>query len=284
MEMQVETFSQLSQAMNLFLSNSAAHATIQKKGGIDMFRHPHAELEVPPFSHVICGAICSIIFFFSLPFLLWRISEGYYDNPAVLSWFDIGYHILILFAIFKLFREYLTDSLLNMQLNREKFAKTVAIAAACMMINALGWYLLYRYTGNDMLYVAAYGTAPLTELDVLVLSGDAVVVNPIFATACMVLVTPIINGCLYYAIGFSFFYNIRPWLGYLVVCLAVAFPRFCCGATWWNPDEQLMLYISQLPMHLICCWAYRKIDTVWASIGSLMVVNLAFALLMNFLP
>ena len=248
-----------------------------------MSRHPRVELEAPPFSHVICGAICSIIFFFTLPFLCWRISEGYYDDPAALSWFDIGYHLLILFAIFKLFREYLTDALLNMQLHREEYIKTVAVAAGCMMVNFLGWYLVCRYTGNETLYAAAFGTAPLTELDVLVCSGVAVVANPIFATACMVFITPVICGCLFYAIGFSYFYNIRPWLGYLVICLAVGFPRFCCGATWWDPTQQLVLYISQLPMHLICCWAHRKMDTVWAPIGALMVVNLASSLLLNFL-
>ena len=85
------------------------------------------------------------------------------------------------------------------------------------------------------------------------------------------------------AIGFGFFYNIRPWLGWIMVCLAVAFPRLCCGATWWVPEQQWMLYISQLPMHLIACWAYRKMDTVWAPIGALAAVNLGSAILMLFI-
>ena len=248
-----------------------------------MFRRPVVELDAPPFSHVLCSAICSILCFFTLPFILWRISDGFYDTPAVLSWFEIGFHLLIFLLVFFLFREYLSDSLLNMQLNRSEFAKTVAYSAAGMMIIALGWYLLYRYTGIDQLYLAAFGTAPLTELDVLLLSGDAVVANPIFSTACVVLITPVITSGLYYGAGFSYFYNIRPWLGYLTVCLAVAFPRFCCGSTWWVPEQQVMLYIAQLPMHLICCQAYQKTDTIWAPIAAQMALNLVFSLLMHFL-
>lgn len=249
-----------------------------------MFRRPAVELEAPPTSHMLCGAICSILCFFTLPFLLWRISDGFHHNPAILSWFEIGFHLLIFLIIYYLFREFLQDSLINMQLNREKFLQTVAIAAGCMLIVGLGWFLLFRYTGIEILALAAYGTFPLTELDVLVLGTDSVVANPIFATACMVLVTPVITGCLYYAIGFAFFYNIRPWLGWLVVCLATAFPRFCCGSTWWVPEQQMMLYISQLPMHLIACWAYKKMDTVWAPIGALAAVNLASSILMNLMP
>lgn len=246
-----------------------------------MFQRPTVELEAPPTSHVLCGAICSMLCFFSLPFLLWRISDGFHNNPAVLSWFEIGFHLLIFSIIFFLFREFLQDSLLNVHLNRAEFLRTAAICAAWMLVVGLGWFLLYRYTGNELLLVAAFGTFPLTELDILVLSADAVVANPIFATACAVLVTPVITGCLYYAIGFAYFHNIRPWLGWIAVCLAVAFPRICCGATWWVPEQQWMLYISQLPMHLIACWAYKKTDTVWTPIAALAAVNLASSLLMN---
>ena len=248
-----------------------------------MFRHPAVELEAPPTSHMLCGTVCSILCFFTLPFLMWRIADGFYDNPAVLSWIEIGFHILIFSLVFFLFREFLQDSLLNMQLNRKEFIQTAATAAAWMLVVGLLWFVLFRFTGNDLLVVAASGTFPLTELDVLLLSADAVVANPIFATACMVLVTPVITGCLYYAIGFAFFYNIRPWLGWITICLAVAFPRLCCGATWWVSEQQWMLYISQLPMHLIGCWAYKKMDTVWAPIAALAAVNLVSSLMMNFL-
>lgn len=248
-----------------------------------MFRRPAVELEAPPFSHVLCGAICSILCFFSLPFILWRISDGFYNNPFVLSWFEIGFHLLIFLVIFFLFREFLQDSLLNIQLNRTEFIKTVAIASGWMLVVGLLWFVLYKRTGNEMLFVAAFGTFPLTELDVLLLGADVVIANPIFATACMVLVTPVITGCLYYAIGFAFFHNIHPLLGWIMVCLATAFPRLCCGSTWWVPEQQWMLYISQLPMHLIGCWAYRKMDTVWAPIAALAAVNLTASLLMNLL-
>lgn len=232
------------------------------------------ELEAPPLSHVITGAICSVISFFSLPFLLWRISEGFYDDPFMLSWFEIGFHLLNFTICFFLFREYLEDSLLNMQLNKEKFITVVSVSAGLILAIALIFHVAFRFIGSELLYVAAFGAAPITEMDVLVLSGTAAVYNPIFTTACSVLITPVITGCLFYAIGFCYFYNIHPLLSIVTICFAAGFPRLCSAATWWVADQQLVLYLAQLPAHLICCWAYKKTDTVWAPIVILMAVNL----------
>ena len=61
-----------------------------------MFTRPQVKLNAPPTSHVLCGAICSALCFFTLPFLLWRISDGYGYSAPALSWFEIAFHLLIL--------------------------------------------------------------------------------------------------------------------------------------------------------------------------------------------
>lgn len=232
------------------------------------------ELEAPPVSHVIVSVIYSLICFFSLPFIFLLISNGYYNNLFALSWFEIAFHLLNFAVIFFLFREYLTDSLLNMQLHRESFISVTAIAVGLMIGFGIVGHFLFLFTGNQVLYLAAFGTLPLSEMDILTLSGHVVISNPIFGMLCMVLVVPVITSCLYYAVGFVPFYNIRPWLGYLVLCAVVAFPRICNAATYWDPVEEIALYVAQLPVHLTCCWAYQKTDTVWAPIVAQMITNL----------
>lgn len=239
-----------------------------------MIKHRRIELEAPPFSHVITGAICSMISFFSLPFLLWRISEGYYTNPSALAWFELAFHLLNAVIVYFLFREYLEDSLLNMQLNKDHFINVVATASGLILAVAVIIELVFRYTGNELIAVAACAAAPITGMDILVLGGIAAVENPVAAALYTVLLTPMVAGCLFYAIGFCYFYNFHPVLGYVVVSFSVGFLRICCAGTWWVADQQLACFLAQLPAHLICCWAYKKTDTVWAPIVTLMAVNL----------
>ena len=103
--------------------------------------------------------------------------------------------------------------------------------------------------------------------------------NRIFGTLCVVILTPITTSCLYYAIGFVPAYNVKPWLGYVVMALVAAFPRVCNAMNMGIPAVELMLYLAQLPVHMIGCWAYKKVDSIWAPIASIAITNLISALL-----
>lgn len=236
------------------------------------------ELEAPEKQYVITGAIYSIVCFFSLPFLFFIFSTGFHDDFFALSWFEIAFHILNFIVIFRLFGEYLSDSLLNMQLHKDEFISVTAIAVGLMVGTGLIWHFLYLITGNELLSLAAFGTIPLSEMDILTLSGNVVYYNPIFGTLCMVALVPVVTSCLYYASGFVPFYNIRPWVGYLVLCFAVFFPRLCNIFSGWDSTTELVLYVAQLPVHLVACWAYKKTDTVWAPIAAHMITNVIASL------
>ena len=86
--------------------------------------------------------------------------------------------------------------------------------------------------------------------------------------------SPVAVSCLFYATAFAPVGCRRPWLAYPVVALLIAFPRICNGMTCWNPTEELVLYLAQLPMHLLACWSYQKTDTVWAPIAVHAAANL----------
>ena len=238
------------------------------------------ELEAPEKQYVITGAIYSIVCFFSLPFVFALFSGGLYGNMKALSWFEIVFHGVNFIVVVSLFREYLSDGMLNLQLNIKQVIPTAAIAAGLIFVVGFYWHYLYLFKGRTLLEPIAFGTIPLSEMDILTLSGNVVYGAPVFGTLCMVLVVPVVTSCLYYAIGFAPFYNIRPWLGYLVVCFAVLFPRLCNIFSGWDTDTELMLYVAQLPAHLISCWAFCRTNTIWTPIIAHMIVNLLACLLL----
>ena len=77
---------------------------------------------------------------------------------------------------------------------------------------------------------------------------------------------------------------IRPYLGWCGVWdTTVRETGFChhgkfrCGEAEkpvWPPEEELALYLAQLPLHWIACAAYHKADTIWAPIIVHMTANL----------
>ena len=144
-----------------------------------------------------------------------------------------------------------------------------------MLIYIIGYYV----TGIPFLGLAAFGTLPVAEVELFVLSSEIIRQVPLFGILCMTILTPVSISCLFYATAFAPAACNRPWLGYLLVAVILAFPRVCNAVTYWNPTEELQLYLIQLPLHLLACWAYQKADTVWGPIICLSITNLAAALL-----
>lgn len=245
-----------------------------------MNKQDYVNLDAPERSHIMAGALYAVLCFFSLPFILLLFSIGLDYDAKVISWFEIAFHVLNVIVVGSLFWEYLSDSLLNAQMHKDQFISVVAIAVGLMLGVGLLWHFLMLFAGMDILVLAGFGTIPLSEMDVFTLSADVVLGNKIFGTLCMVLLVPVTTCCLYYAIGFVPAYNVRPWLGYLVLAAAVAFPRVCNALTYWDPVQELVLYLAQLPVHLIACWAYKKIDSIWAPITAIGITNLISSLLL----
>lgn len=236
-------------------------------------------LDRPETPQVIISVIYCLLAFFSLPFIMLLLMQGSFDNDAVRSGIEIAYHVInFLVAVF-VYREYLGESFLNVQIDVKNFLKTVGICVALMF--ALAWTMFRFFTalGSEMMLTAAMGILPLAEVDLFTLSSWLVLTNPIIGTICLVILAPFTISCLFYSTVFAPICCNRPWLAYLVVALLIAFPRICNGMTYWNPTEELVLYLVQLPMHLMACWSYQKTDTVWAPIAVHASANLLASLL-----
>lgn len=238
-------------------------------------------LDAPEKTHVVSAATYFVLSYLSLPTFLSMLGIGLEPDLNVASWFEIVFHVINFLLIGYIFRQYLSESLINAQVNKEQMITTVATAVGAMLGVGILWFLCFFLTGGVYFFeLAAIGTLPLTGIDLFALSSDVVLGNKIFGTLCVVLLTPITTSCLYYAIGFVPAYNVKPWLGYAVMALVVAFPRACNAIQWGNPTMELMLYLAQLPIHMIGCWAYKKVDTIWAPIVSIVIANVISSLVL----
>lgn len=231
-------------------------------------------LDCPDTPKIIVSVLYCVLAFFSLPFIMLLLMQGSFGDNAVSSGIEIAYHVINFFAAVWIYREYLVDSFLNVQINVKGFLKTVGTCVTIMVM--LAWVLagLFMRIGGEYMYAVVQGMLPLAEVDLFMFSSYLVTVSPVFGTLCLAVLAPFTISCLLYSTAFAPVCCKRPWLAYIVVALLIAFPRICNGMTYWNPTEELVLYLVQLPMHLLACWSYQKTDTVWAPIAVLSAVNL----------
>lgn len=231
------------------------------------------QLDCPDKQIYISALIYSVVSFFTFPFLLLLFSINLQD-VSVLVWYEFIYHVINFCVVLKLYKEYLRDAfdLFGAQ-KREIFAAVKPAVIAMLAVVGL-WYLVARLTNWSPAIIALYGSLPLSEMDIFLLSADIPYLNPIPGTIIMVLLTPLICTCLYYSVAFVPAYNVRPWLGYLLVALLLAFPRLCNAFTHWDPATEMTLYFAQLPIHLIACWSYKKADSIFAPVLVLTIANL----------
>lgn len=228
---------------------------------------------------VICGIFYCLIAFWTLPFLLLLFMEGSRDNYAALAWGNMGYHIINFIVAICIFRRYLAESFINVQADFKNILTVSLIAGSVMCLIMFLHIIGYFFLGSELMWMAAFGTLPLTEVELFLLSSDVVRQVPIPGLVCMTVLTPISISCLFYSTAFAPAACDRPWLGYLLVALMVAFPRICNGMTHWVASQQVTLYFLQLPLHLLACWSYQKADTIWAPIICLSITNLFSAIL-----
>jgi len=198
-------------------------------------------------------------------------ADGFWDNLPVITWFEIGYHVINAAVIAAMLKGYLEDSFLNVQLDLKRFFLIVGSASAVMLVIAAALYGLFGGT-----IMNAY---PVGEMNVSITSGYLVEQQPIFGTICSSVFMPFAVVGLFYASGFAPVCRRNGWLGYLTVTLVLALPRVL--DVLWRGGEELVIFIflMQLPMHWIACWTYQKADTIWAPVATLSIFNLVTSLI-----
>ena len=231
-------------------------------------------LECPEKAHVGVGIFYNFVSFFLLPFFaIFLIAD--FPEPYFVSWFEAGFHVINVVVCIGLFREFLWDSV-NMFLLQASthFAVIWRSVLACCIIALV---ILFNPLLMDFIGPIAL---PITEGQILILGCDMLYFNPIMGFLCGVIISPIVTACLFYAIGFAPAFNKRPWLGYVAVTALLVFFRIGNDSTGFDMLTEILLFVTQLPFHLIACWSYRRSDNICVPIITLASVNLLSSIIL----
>lgn len=241
-------------------------------------------LDAPEAGDVFPVLLFAFPLFFTGTFMLTLMGTGLEDNHVALSWIDVGLHLLAMLVAVLPMREYLSFSWLAVSGDNKAriprcFWIGVAVLAYATMLPQLPlpkFLEPYRWCSDSVM--------PLLTIDLFNTSAYFVMISPIVATICAVFVAPLVTCCMFYATVFVKGYNVRPWLGYLLLVPATVFIPICTGVFgWWAPEGQFVMWAMRLPVHLLYCKLYADTDNIWMPIFTQATVNLIACLIVIFL-
>lgn len=230
----------------------------------------------PENGQIIGGGFYWIVCYVVIPLFSTVFVALFSGTLTAATWLDILIYGINFSAMTLLFRSYLKDSFWNVRLNIKRFVIIALIGAGLMFFisaRVLLWGIEFGWTPSLWAY-------PLSETSVLISAGSMVLGNPLFGTLCMTLLVPFTVSCMFYSTVFAPICVNRPVLAYIVTAVLLFLPRLYNLLYFGEGYYELMIYLLQLPLHLVACWTYQKADTVWAPIVSISVANLLSSLLL----
>lgn len=192
-------------------------------------------------------------------------------------WFELGYHGINFAVIFLTFFSYLKSAVFNAWLRPKKILGTAAVCAAIIVALKLTIVVLSAFSGNQQFAQASYGSLLTTEMDLMFFSTALIAEQPLYGTLCVVLLAPVTVSCLYYGSVFAPVCTSRPWLAYLLAAVTPVLAQLLMVFCLWPMEQQMAIYLINIPVHLIACWSYQKTDTIWTPILTHTFSNLALA-------
>lgn len=237
-------------------------------------------LDIPDKEAVGGAAAYGLFSYVLIPFVLYWMSFAMDFDPKFSAWGQMILHGINFATMLWLYREYLQDSFLNVKMAVGQVMRTVLVSSLIIIVCHIVFIFVTVPLNHPFLEMMLYGSMPLGESNTLLYSPDLIYFYPLLGSAIMVFITPVTVSCLFYAMSFAPLCGSKPWLAYLVVSVVLAIPRLINSFLFWAPDQELAIYLGQLPIHLIACRTYQKCDTVWAPIFCLAVANLMTCLLL----
>ena len=224
-----------------------------------------------PEKQTIIGSVSYSVFSYALlPSLFFWLNIDRTMDYSKLVWFDIVLRGINFVAVLGMFFRYLRDSFWNVQMNTKNVLKHAGIGAGCMVAVWLVCTVAGTLLENTTVLM---GSLPIAEGETYGFTLAMLLQKPTFGLPVIVLLAPFTIACLFYATVFAPLAYQKPWLGYVVMAGVLLLPKVANGMAYWNWGEEMVIYLVQLPIHMIACRIYQKTDTIWTPIIALMMAN-----------
>ena len=195
---------------------------------------------------------------------------------------EVIYHGFNFLVTLWLFGGYLRYAFFNVRYDTLNFFKKVGVCVGLMVGYAAIASFVWNLIPMELSGLGAESALPIMEMELFSTSNYLFHINPIGGAVCLLILAPVTISCIYYASCFNPVCIDRPWLAYLLMVVYLAVPRALNAITFWPLEQEIVLYLTQLPIHLIGCYVYQRTDTVWGPIFTLSIAN-AIAILFHIL-
>ncbi len=230
-----------------------------------------AVIDCPEKSSIISSICYGVVSLVVAPYLISFFGLGFELDRNMQAWVQFAYYTINCLVMVFIFKDYLLDTFFYIRMDLRQFIASVGDGMVLIGIVSTVIYAIGYKMGDPIIM---QGIIPTTEVELFVLPSVLIDQQPVWAVLCLAIVTPVTTSLLYYATGFASTYNKSALRAYIQMALILAIPNVVNGLTFWQMDEELILYAIQLPIHLIACRTYQKADSVWAPIATHMAVNL----------
>ena len=231
------------------------------------------ELDAPEKQHIGIGIFYGLVTFFALPYFVYFLLADLQD-PYIAGWFEFGYHLINFVVVFSLFKEYLMDSIFMFRLQLKEYLFNIKMGLFCVAGIVAVVYVAVNLCDLPWLFTTLIAAFPISEMEILYIGGDLVYYSPLASFLCAVVLAPLTVTCLFYCVSFAPAFRVRPWLGYVAVAVWLGFTHINNAVTYWDITMEIALFILQLPIHMIACWAYKKTNNVFSPMAVLTLTNL----------
>lgn len=232
-------------------------------------------MEHPGSAAIVIAGTYYLIAFGLAPYMMILLNYSTAYNAEWSKWIELLFHGLSFCFAAICFHAHLAESFWNVRFYFKKYITAVVICTGLILAVAAPMQYFAPHLVID-------GTLPIFEADFLFSSGAMIYYSPILGTVCATLFAPVSVGCLFYAVGFAPGASKNRWSGYLIISLVLLIPRVLKVLYFWDLSGELIIYLMQLPIHLLACWSYQKTDTVWTPITVLSITNLIACLVFIF--
>ena len=220
------------------------------------------------FSMIPCWIWVFILFPMFMPFL----GLGIWEDPEIIVWLEIGYHVANGILMLFLMSSYLKEEWFMVTTDYRFYIKHVALTVGLIVVAELLLIDTLFIFGLDVRYMLE--CLPAVEMYVSQTPLFMIGIRPILGTITLSVFVPISICALFYCFAFAPICYHKAWLAYLSIVAVTLIPPII--DILWRGDAVFVLggYLIQLPIHLLACWSYQKTNNVWTPVFSLAIVNL----------
>lgn len=220
--------------------------------------------DCPEKNTVTVGGVLWFVVIALCPVVLLFFGNG---DLSAMTWWELGCHGVSFLAVVVVFFGFLKNSLLEALGRRKKFFGMVMISSVVMILATITINLICIILSGPN-WIFPYGALEVQP------TGAMIATNPWATLVYFVLLAPVTNACIYYAVHFApECCNGRPH-PYMKMIAILAAPRLFMILAFGDFGNQLALFITQLPIRMVACWSYQKSDTIWVPILSHSLMNL----------